>query len=259
MNSLLDNKSTIAAAAAAIAFGVIGAIYLQRADVPRAAAPAAPAAGAWDGPIGAGMLAPSPGEAPALGAALHSARDVKLTLDQAGHLVPDAALRKLIDSFLAKSTGTQRAAQGADLRSFLKSRLAAPAAQEADRVVTDYLAYLDTEEQMLARERFSRPDPSGLTDAEVTHLLGWQQQRAQLRERVLGSQVSQAWFEAEDANCTTALQEWQLQRQPMDGTNEPDPVELSERRRHGAALEERRNNNAQLCAAQIGASLAAGH
>lgn len=255
MNSLLDTKSTIAAAAA-IVFGVVGTIYLQRADAPGAAAPA-PLARSWDGPIGAGMLARSPGEAPALGAALHSARDVKLTFDQGGHLVPDVSLRKLIDSYLAKSTGAQRAAQVADLRSFLKSRLAAPAAQEADRVVTEYLAYLDTEEQMLARERFSRPDPSGLTDAEVTHLLGWQQQRAQLRERMLGSHVSQAWFEAEDANCATALEEWQMQRQPVDGTHELDPVELSERRRHGAALEERRNNNAQQCAAQIGAGLAA--
>lgn len=257
MNSLLDNKLTIAAAAVAVVFGVTATIYLQRADVPAGAAPA-PVAGAWEGRIGPGMLAGSAGDFPALGPALHSGRDAKFTLDNAGHLVPDFSLRKLIDSFLAKSKGAERAAQVADLRAFLKSQLTQPAAQEADRVVTAYLAYLGIEEQMLARERFSRPDPSGLTEAEIAHLLAWQQQRVQLRERMLGSQVAKAWFEAEDADCATALQEWQMQREPVDGTHELDPVELSERRLHGAALEERRNNNAQLCAGQISASLAAG-
>lgn len=257
MDSLLDNKLTIAAAAAAVVLGVMGTIYTQRADVPSAAAPA-PAAGAWDNRIGPGMMAGSAGDFPALGAAVHTDRDAKLTLDKAGHLVPDFSLRKLIDSFLAKSKGVVRAAQVADLRAFLKSRVAAPAALEADRVVTDYLAYLGAEEQMLARERFARPDPSGLTDAEVEHLLAWQQQRVQLRERMLGSQVAKAWFEAEDSDCVTALHEWQMQRQPVDGTHEPDSVELSERRLHGAALEERRNNNAQLCAGQISSGLAAG-
>jgi hypothetical protein len=257
MGSLIDNKLTIAAAAAAVVFGVMGTIYLQRADVPGPAAPA-PAAGAWDGRIGPGVLAGSAGEFPALGAALHSERDAKLTLDKAGHLVPDLSLRKLIDSFLAKSKGAERAARVADLRAFLKSQVAAPAAQEADRVVTDYLAYLDTEEQLLARERFSRPDPSGLTEAEIEHLRAWQQQRVQLRQRMLGSQVAKAWFDAEDSDCATALNEWQMQREPVDGTHELDSVELSERRLHGAALEERRNNNAQLCAGQISASLAAG-
>jgi lipase chaperone LimK len=257
MDSLLDNKLTIAAAAAAVVFGVAGMIYLQRADVPGAAAPA-PAAASWDGPIGAGMLARPAGAIPALGAALHSERDAQFTLDKAGHLVPDFSLRKLIDAFLAKSKGAERAAQVADLRVFLNGRLAAPAAQEADRVVTDYLAYLGAEEQMLARERFSRPDPSGLSDAELAHLLAWQQQRMQLRERMLGSQVAKAWFEAEDAGCATALREWQVQRQPVDGTHEPDSVELTQRRLHGAALEERRNNNAQLCAGQLSAGLAGG-
>lgn len=258
MDSSLENKLTIAAAAAAVVVGVVGTVYLQRADVARPAAPA-PAVGAWDGPIGPGVQAASGGDLPALGPALQSERHAKLTLDNAGHLVPDFSLRTLIDSFIAKSKGAERAARVADLRAFLKSELAPPAAQEADRVVTDYLAYLGVEEQMLARERFSRPDPSGLTEADIAHLLAWQQQRAQLRERMLGSQVAKAWFEAEDSDCATAFQEWQMQQQPADGTHELDPVELSERRLHGAALEERRNNNAQLCAGKIGASLAAGH
>lgn len=257
MDSLRDNKLTIAAAAAAIVFGVAGTIYLQRANAPEPAAPA-PAAGAWDGPIGPGVLRRSADNFAPLGAALASGRDAKLTLDKAGHLVPDASLRKLIDSFLAQSRGAERAAQVVGLRAFLKNQVAPPAAQEADRVVTDYLAYLDVEEKMLARERFSRPDPSGLTEAEISHLLAWQQQRVQLRERMLGSQVAKAWFDAEDADCATALHEWQVQREPVDGTHELDPVELRERRLHGAVLEERRNNNAQLCAGQLSASLAAG-
>jgi lipase chaperone LimK len=175
----------------------------------------------------------------------------KIAVDSAGHLVPDPALHKLMDDFLLKGRETDRAAMVGQLRAFLQASLRPPASSEADRLVSDYLAYLGAESQMLARERFAPADPSGLTDREIEHLLAWQQARAQLRERMLGVAVTQAWFGQADSTCVSAFEEWRKQQAPAGQDDEADSVELTERRLHGAALEERRNNNAQACAAQV--------
>jgi lipase chaperone LimK len=251
MDSLFDSKLTLGAAgAAAVLLGVLAVLHFGHADVgPRGAAPAQ-AAGAWDNPIGPGQLGGAVREAPMLGLDPQAARDPHLALDRGGHLVPDMALRTLVDSFLGKTKGAERQARAGELRAFLNVKLQAPASQDANRIVTDYLAYLDAEEPLRARERFSRPDPSGLSDAEVEHLLTFQQQRAQLRQRMLGSAVAQAWFEGEDAECANALSDWRRLRAPAD-SDEVDSNELQARRLHGAALEERRNLYAQGCASQI--------
>jgi lipase chaperone LimK len=252
MNSLFDSKLAIGAAGVgAMALGVLGALYIQRASVPRNAPEPAQVARPWDSPIGPGQLVGALREPVAPGLDLQGAPGPQLALDRGGHLLPDQALRTLIDSFVAKAKGAERRQQAAALRAFLKGRLPSPAAAEADRIVTDYLGYLEVEEQLLARERFARPDPAGLSPSEVDRLLAWQQQRAQLRERMLGAAVAQAWFETEDSTCATALDDWRKLREPEDETQEPDSNELRARRIHGTALEERRNNNAQACASQI--------
>lgn len=257
MDSLFDNKLTLGAAGAgAVLLGVLAVFYIQRADV-RLPAAQPLSASAWDGPIGPGALAGAVREPRGPGQDLQAAGAPRLALDASGHLVPDLALRRLMDSFLVAGKGAQRQARAAELRAYLKGLLTAPAVQEAQRIAVDYLAYLEAEERMLARERFARPDPAGLADGEVTHLLEWQRQRAQLRERILGSAVAKAWFDADDAACAAALGEWQKQRVPLDGAQEPDPVELRERRIHGAVLEQRRNENAQACASQVMEGLAA--
>jgi hypothetical protein len=252
MNSLFDSKLAIGAAGVgAMALGVAGTLYIERASVPRTAPEPAQVARAWDAPVGPGQLSGTVREPPVPELDLPEARTPQLAFDPGGHLVPDLALRTLIDSFLAKAGGAERKQRAAGLRAFLKRRLPSPAAAEADRIVTDYLAYLEVEEQLLARERFARADPAGLSPSEVDHLLAWQQQRAQLRQRMLGAAVAQAWFETEDSTCATALDDWRKLREPEDGAQEPDSNELRARRIHGAALEERRNNNAQACASQI--------
>jgi lipase chaperone LimK len=259
MNSLLDSKFAIGAAGAlAVAMGVFGVVWLHGADAPRQPEPQAVAGGSWDGPIGPGMLASAaPGPA-ALGIESGPIPGPQLTVDAGGHLVPDMALRKLVDSYLDKVPAAQRQARTNDLRAYLKVQLKQPALADAERIVSDYLVYRQLEEELLARERFTPPDPSGLTDEQVKRLLAWQQQRSQLRQRTLGGAVTQAWYEAEDATCSTALADWRTMQQAPGERPELDSNELRARRLHGPVLQEKRNYFAQSCASQIMEGLARG-
>jgi lipase chaperone LimK len=169
-------------------------------------------------------------------------------LDAAGRLVVDPALRRLFDSFLKNgAAGTPREQE---LRAHLKGRLGPPTLAQAEGLAGDYARYLKAEAALRANQRFVPPDPAGMSAAQVEQMLAWQQQRAQLRERMLGSAVSQAWFGTEDADCRTALNDWRTMRAPGD-SEEVDSNELRARRLHGPVLEQRRNERAQSCAAQM--------
>jgi hypothetical protein len=253
-DALFESKLALGiACAGSIALGVLGVMLWQR---PAALQPIAPvAAPSWNGPIGPGLLSGPVREPPAAGLEAEAMRGAKIAVDEGGHLVPDPALRRLMDGFLLSGPRTQRQAMAAQLRSFLQASLRAPAAGEADRLVTDYLAYLGAEEQMLARERFDRPDPAGLSGRQVEHLMAWQQQRSELRQRMLGMAVARAWFVQEDADCGAAFEDWRKMRDP-ETVDEGDAVEQATRRRFGGTLEQRRNYNAQACAAQVMSSVA---
>jgi hypothetical protein len=252
MTSLLDSKFGIGLAGImAVAIGVVGVVYLRAADTPLdPAGPARPAA-SWDTPIGPGALAGAVSEPGPMGLESLPTRAPELAVDEQGHLMPDMALRKLVDSYFANLPGNQRQARADQLRAYLRTWLKQPALGEAERIVSDYLGYLRLEDELLSRERFTKPDPSGLSEFQVQRLLAYQQQRAQLRQRTLGAAVAQAWYEAEDSTCTTALAEWNTaQRAPGEG-EELESTELRERRIHGTALQDRRNYYAQSCASQI--------
>jgi lipase chaperone LimK len=252
MAFLLDSKPGFAMACLlGAAAGVMGVVYLRHADAPApAAAPAR--ASSWDGPAGPGALAAaasSAGAAPA-----DSVPGEQPLLDPAGHLMVDPALHRLYDSFL--KNGTAGAPREQELRAWLKRRLAPPALAQAETLAGDYARYLKAEAALRANQRLAPPDPAGMSVAQVEQMLAWQQQRAQLRERMLGSAVSQAWFGTEDADCRSALADWRLSRTPA-GSEEVDSNELRARRLHGAVLEQRRNERAQSCASQLMDRLAA--
>jgi lipase chaperone LimK len=243
MDFVLDSKPVFGIACVlAVAAGVMGAIYLRDTDAP----PAAPARSAsWDGPVGPGALAAATPTA-------DSGRGEQPLTDAAGRLVVDPALHRLFDSFL-KGGG---AAREQELRAYLKRRLGPPALAQAEGLAGDYLRYLQAEAALRASQRFAPPDPAGLSPSDVAQMLAWQQQRAQLRERMLGVAVSQAWFGLEDADCRMALTDWRMMRTPA-GSEEVDSNELRARRLHGAVLEQRRNERAQSCAGELTARLAA--
>jgi hypothetical protein len=250
IDRLFDSKLGLGiVGATAMAIAVLAVVHWQRPKVVQEAAPA-PAA-QWGGAIGPGMLSGPLRDMPGLEA--QAMRDTKIAVDAAGHLVPDRALRSLMDGFLVNGKQSERQAMEAQLRVFLRGRLSQPAAGEADRLVTDYLAYIDVEQQMLSRERFTQPDPSGLSDEQIKHLLAWQKQRAEVRQRMLGTAAASAWFDAEDGDCANALNDWQKQMAPPD---DDDSNEQFARRRYGQRLKEGRNNNAHACAVQIAGSIA---
>jgi hypothetical protein len=242
------------AGAGALAVGVLAVVLWQRPDMLQqaATAPAPAPAAQWDGAAGPGLLSGPVRDLPPLALDPQAMRDMKIAVDAAGHLVPDRSLRSLMDEFLVKGKPSERQAMELQLRVFLRDRLKQPAAGEADRLVTDYLAYLNMEQQMLSRERFTQPDPSGLTDEQVQHLLAWQKQRADLRQRMLGTAAASGWFDEEDGGCANALGDWQKQMAPPD---DDDSNEQFARRRYGQRLAEGRNHDAQACAAQIAGSM----
>src|SRR4051794_25503518 len=121
--SLFDSKAALGVAAMfAATLGVAGAVYWQRIDTPVGVAPPT-SEGAWDNPIGPGLLGGPVRELPALGIDPALARDPRLSIDPAGHLVPNLALRALADSFLATNSGNERRVAGEALRALLKNRL----------------------------------------------------------------------------------------------------------------------------------------
>lgn len=250
IDTLFDSKLVMGiACAGAMAAGVMAVVLWQRpVEAPVAAAEPT---GSWNDPIGPGLLA-RPGQGTqAFGAQVP--RDANIAVDANGHLVPDRTLRSLMDGFLVTPKPSERQAMEVQLRELLAVRLRQPAAGEADRLVTAYAAYLQAEAQARARERFSQADPDGLSDQQVQHLLAWQRERTGLRERMLGNEVVNAWFAEEDGNCTAVLIDWEKQLAPPD---QNDSNEQMDRRRWGDTLAQRRNTNAQACAAQIAESIA---
>jgi hypothetical protein len=251
VDALFDSKLALGiAGAGAVATGVLLVVLWQRPAEAPAAAPAPTAS--WDGPVGPGLLSGPVRGTPAFD--VQVPRDARIAIDANGHLVPDRALRSLMDGFLVRARESERQVMEAQLREFLAARLRQPAAGEADRLVTAYVAYLQADAQILARERFPQPDADGLSEQQVGHLLSWQRTRADLRARMLGEEVASAWFADEDANCAAVLNEWQKQLEPPDDN---DSMEQMNRRRWGDTLARRRNDNAQACAAQIAESMAA--
>jgi hypothetical protein len=239
---------------AGIAIGVAAAFWLQG-GAP-AARPAPGAASAWDGAIGPGALAaPAASAGAALG--METAGEPSL-VDAGGRLVIGLPLRRLIDAYLLKdSAASARQNRAAELRAELRRRLPQPALGQAESLVGDYLRYLDAEQALRTRVRIAPPGEGILDAAQVGQMEDWLRQRAQLRERMLGAAVTEAWFAAEDAECNTALADWRRMRAPV-GSEEVDSNELQARRLHGAVLEQRREEGARLCAAQLIAGPGAG-
>jgi len=253
MASLLESKLGIGMVCAlGAAAAVMGVAYLRQADPP-AAGPARTAS--WDGPVGPGALGAVAPADPGAGAptAAASMPGEQPLLDAAGRLLIGPALHGLFDSYL-KNGGVPHEQE---LRAYLKRRLVAPALTQAETLAADYARYLKAEAALRANQRFSPLDRAGLSLPQVEQMLAWQQQRAQLRERMLGATVAQAWFGTADADCRTALTDWRLARAPV-GSEEVDSNELRARRLHGAMLEQRRNERARSCAAQLMDRLAAG-
>ena len=195
---------------AAAAGGILGATALIWArspgDVP-AAVPTLPPVAA---PLAAGA-APTAGSAP-LRAPDDLSSDIALTDNQ--ELIADGALQKVMDSYLLGGGG-QGGLQA--LLDYLNRHLPSNAAREAGQLASSYNAYLSAHDQLLAAQNFS-------ATPDLNRMIGWQRQREQLRNRMLGEKVAHEWFGTEEAYLTQALEELSQSRDgkapPASSTDE---------------------------------------
>lgn len=201
--------------------GILGAAALIWARYPAEEAPAFPAgapAATQEAPVAERPATPSGPSIPrGLGDGAETSTGIALTDNQ--ELIADSALRKVMDAYLL--------GRGSDsglpaLITYLNRRLPANAAREAGRLATSYNAYLSAHDQLLAVQNLGSPP-------DLNRLIGWQRQRQQLRERMLGAQVPHEWFGNEDAYFTQALEEM---RQRGEGTAPPSDSGDEDQARH---------------------------
>lgn len=122
---------------------------------------------------------------------------IALALTDTQQLIADGALRAVMDYFLLERSDDNRLQA---LHEHLVRHLPPAAAQDALRLADQYSAYLKQHDALLAAQNFiASPDPQ--------RLASWQQQRRQLRVRMLGERVTEEWFGTEDTYLTQALAE----------------------------------------------------
>ncbi|MFZ6845038.1 hypothetical protein [Undibacterium sp. RuTC16W] len=127
-----------------------------------------------------------------------------LTLTTNQELIIDQALRDTMDFFLMNDQQPSRELQLKALREYLKGNLPVPAYVQAEQLLQQYVSYMDAHDHMLTGQAF--PDlGQALSEADIQRLLVWQEQRARLRQSLLGMQVTQAWYEDEDLQFKQTL------------------------------------------------------
>jgi hypothetical protein len=149
--------------------------------------------------------------------------DIALTDNH--ELIADSALRKVMDSYLLGG-GDKGGLQA--LLAYLNRHLPASAAREAGQLASSYNAYLSAHDQLLAAQNFS-------ATPDLNRLIGWQRQREQLRNRMLGEKVTLEWFGNEEAYLTQALEELSQRR---DGTLPPSTSADEDQMKHDQHMQQ---------------------
>jgi hypothetical protein len=153
----------------------------------------------------------------------HALSSAELSLTDNQELIPDFALHALIDSFLLNHDDAGRMQALSD---HLHRTLPAGAADEAMQIATRYQAYLTAHDELLAAQHFSAGDATSL---DLNRLSSWQQQRHQLRVRMLGERIALEWFGNEETYAVQALDEW---RQRGSGLAPPSAANQDDQARH---------------------------
>jgi len=129
---------------------------------------------------------------------------IEIALTDQQELIADSALRAVFDYYLFERSGDGGLQA---LRDNLRRKLPPAAARDAVLLAERYADYIKAHDELLAAQNFH-----GAADA--VRLAGWQQQRHQLRVRLLGARVADEWFGADEAYLEEALAE---SRQPPAG------------------------------------------
>ena len=123
--------------------------------------------------------------------------DPALSLTADGDLLIDPALLHFLDLRFAERPGTR----AIDLvERDLRTSLSGKALAQALELAHAYPRYITQYDALLAAQNLN-----GMAD--LARLRGWAQQRHQLRQRIFGNAVALAWFDNDEANLATAIDE----------------------------------------------------
>jgi lipase chaperone LimK len=243
LSSYLRQGGYVAAALASA-----GLIWYWQAGTPAEApgdtgAPPAPAA--WNGAIGPGTLSGAPRNA-ALDVDTDDLPPDGFIIGEGGQLVANRQLRASFDYFLIRGDGPDLAARTAQLRAYLKQRLPPAVAAQAETLLTPYVAYIGSHDDLLARQQLALA-PGAVPDAPQTErLANWQAQRTRLRQQSFSPALQRAWFGDDDEVLADAVAELRARaatnaaaRGGRAGSGaaddaEPDSNTLRQQRLHGA-------------------------
>ncbi|APA88411.1 hypothetical protein BJG93_23900 [Paraburkholderia sprentiae WSM5005] len=136
-----------------------------------------------------------------------------LAITDSHHLIVNDALHDLIDFFLLEQADDDRADQ---LKLYLRTRLRPPASEEAVLLAEHYVAYMAAHDELLAAQNLNAQNLSA-SNVDINRIMTWRQQRDQLRQRMLGDQVEQAWYQNDDSQLTQAIDEWRQRAADQEG------------------------------------------
>lgn len=118
-------------------------------------------------------------------------------------LIINSALLDVLNLYLLAPDFT---GQLQPLANYLNQHLPELAARQALQIAQQYQAYIGEHDQLLAAQNLST------TASDLNRIGSWQQQRLRLRQRLLGEQLQQAWYQNEEAQLQQALDELHLAR-----------------------------------------------
>jgi lipase chaperone LimK len=142
-----------------------------------------------------------------------SSRANGLAVTDSHHLIVNDGLRDLMDYFLLEQTDEDRADQ---LKLYLRTRLRPPASEEAVQIVEHYVAYMKAHDDLLAAQNLNAQGLNA-SNVDINRIVTWRQQRDQLRERMLGDEVVQAWYQNDDSQLAQASDEYRQRAADQEG------------------------------------------
>jgi hypothetical protein len=174
--------------------------------------------------------------------------DVEFSADivktEDGKLLIDKALLNTIQLSLLNGVEGDRRAHENQLLTDLKSKLPPSAFLEAQKLVQNYLAYMDAHDGLLERQNLVIPVVGSMPSGPyIDRLSTWNEQRSRLRQTIFGISIAQIWFGDDErqaqqtlARLRTRLSVERPDTNMADLSEQPDANAKREMRVHGVGL-----------------------
>lgn len=161
-----------------------------------------------------------------------------------GKLQIDKTLLNTIQYSILHSGEGDRKARAHQLQVYLQEQLPPSAYPEAQKLVENFLAYMDAHDDLLARQNLMNPQTGSVMSASyIERISTWNEQRSRLRQTMFGISTAQTWFGDDERQARQTLAELRAQLQSSspaanlaDANEEPDSNAIREARVHGVGL-----------------------